>query len=304
MTSSLTISQVAAFAGVTVKTVRHYHRLGLVDEPHRDSSGYRRYGAAELLRLTQVRALAEAGVPLAEIVAMLDADPQRFAAEVANVKQRLTERIRQLVARRDMLDRLATGNRLLLPDRACALLDRAAELGFAAEYLTTCREALILAKALVPDFDDFLNEVERTLDDPQRVALLKRCWEAGAWEPDDPRVVELAAAITEHLLANPEQLAIPNSLEGSTDAATRYGLINDFRTEVSPTWCRLSALIETNLRTAGVDIRHQSPSELARTLSPVESIPRADKLARADDERQSFRSSAHVYSRGPRSYRT
>jgi DNA-binding transcriptional MerR regulator len=35
MTSGFTIGQAAAFAGVTVKTVRHHHRLGLVDEPAR-----------------------------------------------------------------------------------------------------------------------------------------------------------------------------------------------------------------------------------------------------------------------------
>jgi DNA-binding transcriptional MerR regulator len=255
MASGLTISQVAAFAAVTVKTVRHYHRLGLVDEPRRDRSGYRRYGASELLRLAQVRALAEAGVPLAEIGVLIDADPQRFAAKVTDVKQRLTDRIQKLVAQRDMLDRLATGNRLLLPDRACAILDRAAELGFPAEQLAMSGEALILAKALVPDFDAYLTQVEHTLDDPRQVALLKRCWEAGAWEPDDPRVAELATSIAEHLLANPEQLAIPSSLQGSTDAATRHGLINDFRTSNAPTLTRLSALIEANLRTAGIDIR-------------------------------------------------
>ncbi|WP_433663699.1 MerR family transcriptional regulator [Nocardia sp. CA-128927] len=62
-----TIGQAAAFAGVTVTTVRHYHECGLLDEPRCDSSGCRRYRSAELLRLVQVRALAGAGVPLAEI---------------------------------------------------------------------------------------------------------------------------------------------------------------------------------------------------------------------------------------------
>ncbi|MET4612625.1 DNA-binding transcriptional MerR regulator [Rhodococcus sp. PvR044] len=65
MRNGVTIGQAAAFGGVTVKTVRHYHKLGLVKEPERDSSGYRRYGSAELLRLVQVRTLAAAGVPLA-----------------------------------------------------------------------------------------------------------------------------------------------------------------------------------------------------------------------------------------------
>lgn len=68
----LTIGRAAAFAGVTVATVRQYHQQGLVDEPEYDSSGRRRYRSAELLRLVQVRTLAGAGVPLAEIGDLLD----------------------------------------------------------------------------------------------------------------------------------------------------------------------------------------------------------------------------------------
>jgi DNA-binding transcriptional MerR regulator len=62
MTGGITIGQAAAFAGVTVKTVRHYHQHGLIDEPRRDNSGYRRYGSADLLRLVQIRTLAAAGL--------------------------------------------------------------------------------------------------------------------------------------------------------------------------------------------------------------------------------------------------
>jgi hypothetical protein len=38
VTDGVTIGQAAAFAEVTVKTVRHYHLHGLLDEPRRDSS--------------------------------------------------------------------------------------------------------------------------------------------------------------------------------------------------------------------------------------------------------------------------
>ncbi|MFI9366324.1 MerR family transcriptional regulator [Kitasatospora sp. NPDC053057] len=38
-----------------MKAVRHYRKLGLVVVPERDSSGHRRYGSGELLRLVQVR---------------------------------------------------------------------------------------------------------------------------------------------------------------------------------------------------------------------------------------------------------
>lgn len=255
MTDDLTIGQVAAFAGVTVKTVRHYHRLGLVQEPLRDSLGYRRYGSADLLRLAQVRTLAEAGVPLSEIDAMLDADPQQLVVDLADVKQRLTDRIQELIERRATLDRLAAGNRLLLPERACALVERAADLGFPPDYLAQSWESLVLAKALVPgDFDDFLTQGERALDDAQYVNLLKRNWAARTWEPDDPRVAELARDIADHLLATPELLAISTSLQGEADAVARYGLISDHQAQIAPALSRLMELVESNLRSADIDI--------------------------------------------------
>ncbi|MFE5584537.1 hypothetical protein [Kitasatospora sp. NPDC056531] len=43
--------------------MRHYHRHGLVDEPQRDASGYRRYGSEELLRPVQVRTPASSPTP-------------------------------------------------------------------------------------------------------------------------------------------------------------------------------------------------------------------------------------------------
>ena len=33
----LTISQLATYAGVTVRAVRHYHQIGLLPEPERDA---------------------------------------------------------------------------------------------------------------------------------------------------------------------------------------------------------------------------------------------------------------------------
>jgi DNA-binding transcriptional MerR regulator len=118
MMIGMTIGQAAAFAGVTIKTVRHYHRLGLIEEPERDGSGYRRYRSTDLLRLVQVRTLAGAGVPLAEIAALLDADPERFEAALTEVERELTNRIEELIDRRQTLRRLAGGDRVLLPDRA------------------------------------------------------------------------------------------------------------------------------------------------------------------------------------------
>ncbi|GAA0244844.1 MerR family transcriptional regulator [Saccharothrix mutabilis subsp. mutabilis] len=255
----VTIGKAAAFAGVTVKTVRHYHRHGLLAEPPRDSSGYRRYGSADLLRLVQVRTLAAAGVPLAEVGPLLDADAERFAAALTDVERRLTERIAQLVARRDTLRQLADGDRLLLPDRALAILDRLSDLGFSDDYVAGQREALVLAKALAPElFDIFLAQLEHRLDDPEFADLTKRGWEARSWDPDDPRIEELASALADNLLAHRELLATPTGYRPGPDAATRYGLINHHLEDGESTaWTRLNALVEAELRAAGVPIPHQ-----------------------------------------------
>ncbi|MEU9098839.1 MerR family transcriptional regulator [Streptomyces sp. NPDC048361] len=202
MSNGVTIGQAASSVGVTVRMVRHYHKLGLVAEPERDSSGYRRYGSAELLQLVQVRTPAAAGVPPAGIGPLLDADAPRFAT--ADIEGQLVVHIAELTARRDMLHRLAHGDRALLPDRACTVLERMRGLGFVPSYVAAQREALVWTRALVPEgFAGLLAQLEHGLDDPEYVELTKRGREAEAWEPEDPRIEELAAAMAERLLANP-----------------------------------------------------------------------------------------------------
>ncbi|WIN00656.1 MerR family transcriptional regulator [Actinoplanes oblitus] len=255
MTNGVTIGQAAAFVGVTVKTVRHYHKVGLIDEPERDRSGYRRYGSADLLRLVRVRTLAEAGVPLAEIGPMIDGDAERFATTLAGVERQLTARIDELTARRATLHRLADGDRALLPDRAVALLERMPGLGFTANEVAATRDSWVLARALVPDgFDDYLTHVEQALHDTRLVALTRRAAQAATWEPDDPRLVELATAAAEHYLADPALLNTVTGLQARTEAATRYTLIARHGDEPTPATARLTALFEGKLRAAGIRI--------------------------------------------------
>lgn len=60
-------SEIADMASTTVNTVRHYHRLGLLDEPERRFNGYKQYGVRHLVQLLQIRRLVELGVPLGRI---------------------------------------------------------------------------------------------------------------------------------------------------------------------------------------------------------------------------------------------
>ncbi|WPP32520.1 MerR family transcriptional regulator [Streptomyces sp. CL7] len=59
--------QLAELAGTTTKAVRHYHEIGLLDEPERASNGYKRYGVSHLVRLLRIRRLTDLGVALADV---------------------------------------------------------------------------------------------------------------------------------------------------------------------------------------------------------------------------------------------
>ncbi|MFE9728130.1 MerR family transcriptional regulator [Streptomyces sp. NPDC005794] len=60
-------SQLAELAGTTLKTVRHYHEIGLLDEPERAANGYKQYRISHLVRLLRIRRLVGLGVPLSAV---------------------------------------------------------------------------------------------------------------------------------------------------------------------------------------------------------------------------------------------
>ena len=70
------ISEAARLAGVSVRTLRYYDKIGLLSPQEVTSAGYRLYGRAELERLQEILFFRELDFPLEEIKAILD----RFAA--------------------------------------------------------------------------------------------------------------------------------------------------------------------------------------------------------------------------------
>lgn len=62
-----TIGNVARLAGVTAKTIRHYHAIGLLEEPQRDVNNYRLYSVEHLEKLEEIRRLKAFGLSLQHI---------------------------------------------------------------------------------------------------------------------------------------------------------------------------------------------------------------------------------------------
>ncbi|WP_328990924.1 MerR family transcriptional regulator [Kribbella sp. NBC_01245] len=189
----LTISRLAAHAGVTVRAVRHYHQIGLLPEPERDHSGYRAYNAAAVVRLIQIHTLADAGVPLARVQELLDAGAEEFAAGVEQIDKELLAEIRRLQSTRKRLARLAAGEHLALPESVVGYLDRLRGLGVGEWYIELERDAWIMVAAQVPHLVDAVIAMKHaSLEDPDMVKLYGYLQGPLDWTADDPRIVEIA----------------------------------------------------------------------------------------------------------------
>ena len=130
------IGELASRAACDVQTVRFYEREGLLEEPQREASGYRRYDERHLTRLNFIRHCRSLDIPLADVRQLLDfaAKPEQSCAQVnelldghiALVKQRiqaLKALERQLVA----LRRTCNGE----ASQPCAILE---------SFMTTAEE--------------------------------------------------------------------------------------------------------------------------------------------------------------------
>ncbi len=208
------IGELAALAGVSTRTVRHYHHLGLLPEPPRRANGYRHYGLRDAVALARVRRLTglglgldevrdiladDAGRELREVLAELDAD---LARQEEAIRAR-RERLAALLRRADEGGLPAEGP---VSDELAALfgeMDRAAHALPGPEPASAARERELLAllEATAPP-----EERERLLAAVRSMAAapgaMPRMYEAYAQldalaeaSPDDPRVDAAARAV-------------------------------------------------------------------------------------------------------------
>jgi MerR family transcriptional regulator, thiopeptide resistance regulator len=152
MDKPMRVQEFAGMAGVTVRALHHYDRLGLL-KPRRTRSGYRMYSERDLERLEQVVALKFLGIPLKQIKAMLDRDGRGLRAALQLQHTVLEEKRRMLdlaiSAIRDAEQSLDPGGR---PD--AGLLKKIIEViemqdnnEWAAKYYTPEARAMIEARA-------------------------------------------------------------------------------------------------------------------------------------------------------------
>jgi DNA-binding transcriptional MerR regulator len=239
----LTIGQHAAYAGVTVRAVRHYHAKGLLPEPERDYSGYRRYDAKAVVDLIKIRTLAEAGVPLARVQELLHADDEEFAAAVADIDRRLRREIRERQEHRLQIAKLAAGDSLSLPDEVVDYLDRMRAKGIPAALVEGERDGWILMAARWPDrIPEMMADKGAQLEDPRTVQLYQLIGELLEGGPDEEKLNAVADLIAEMS----EQAAERGDLERQRDEMDDdafTALIDTFASESHPLVQRLQELM-------------------------------------------------------------
>jgi DNA-binding transcriptional MerR regulator len=149
--------EVADLAGTTLRTVRHYHDLGILPEPQRSANGYKQYGVDHLVRVLRIRRLTELGMPLQQIV-----EAQDLVDRPHQVLEQVAAEVRDTIAR---LEEVRTELEFIL--EASAPVDVPAPLAtvVADQRLTDADRKLlvVLGRLLTPDSATALAEMLETL---------------------------------------------------------------------------------------------------------------------------------------------
>lgn len=245
------IGELATLAGVSTRTIRHYHHLGLLPEPQRLANGYREYRLRDAVALARVRRLAELGLSLDEVRdALADDEGQELREMLLELDADLAREQAAIAARRARLAALLTEADLhpdstVSPDIAEVLRGLPTGTSAFAEF---DRELLTLAaggrdSGGRSDFAELL----RPLTEPEAYArgqaLIARMDELAEAGPDDPRVAEVAHDLAAHLPAEMVSVMLT-----SLDDATTGHWLEEMLRELPAAQGEVLQLLVTRLR--------------------------------------------------------
>ncbi|MFC4147924.1 MerR family transcriptional regulator [Micromonospora mangrovi] len=239
----LTIGRLASYAGVTIRAVRHYHQIGLLQEPERDASGYRTYDAAAVVRLVRIRTLAEAGVPLARVRELLDAEPETFAAATAEIDRQLRTQIRTLQEHRRRIALLGSGDSLAVPPEVADYLARLRAIGASAATVEAERDAWILMAARWPEsIPQMMEQKVAQLADPKVVRLYQLIGRIAENWADEELLGETADLMSE-LFAQAEAAGELSGMGDTSPDEAFVRLMDSFAYAAHPAVARLRTLV-------------------------------------------------------------
>jgi DNA-binding transcriptional MerR regulator len=156
MPAALTIGDLSRATHLSVKTLRHYHRVGLLVPADIDAdTGYRRYTTDQIPTAQVIRRFRDLDMPLDQIHAVLEAPdlPTRnelISAHLASLEQNLARTQSAVASLRDLLDH---------PSVAVPVTHRRV-----AATMTAAITAVVTMDELVPWYLGAFGELYATLD--------------------------------------------------------------------------------------------------------------------------------------------
>lgn len=115
-------NELATLAGVTVRTLRHYHQIGLLEEPERTANDYRDYTVAHLATVLRIVSFTNLGIPLSEVQRVLN-DTAAAVELLDRIDRQTAEEIKRLETRRRTIKGLKAGG--AAPDLPATLIPHA-----------------------------------------------------------------------------------------------------------------------------------------------------------------------------------
>lgn len=113
------ISEAAAFAGVSTRVLRHYDEIGLLQPSGRSRAGYREYSDGDLLTLQRIVGYRELGLGLDDIRRLLTAAPTEAVEQLEQQEAVLTAAVERLTNQLQFVTKTRKGRKMgvnLTPD--------------------------------------------------------------------------------------------------------------------------------------------------------------------------------------------
>ncbi|MDX6742666.1 MerR family transcriptional regulator [Actinocorallia sp. A-T 12471] len=95
--------ELARITGVTVRALRHYHQVGVLDEPARAHNGYRAYTVRDVARVLRIKRMSALGIPLDRMRPLLDDPSADGTGLLAALDAELAAEIERLTVRRRLI---------------------------------------------------------------------------------------------------------------------------------------------------------------------------------------------------------
>ena len=186
--AALTVGELGRRTGLSVRTLHHYHAIGLLRPARRTAAGYRLYTIRDVMRLQQIVLLRGIGLSLPDIRKSLARDGPTLLDTIALHARRLRQHLAEQRRLCDRLEAIAERLRSPHPPTVDDIVDTIERTTMTDKYFTD-EQHEFLAKRRTEVTDARIREVEAEW--PRLIAEVRAEMDKGT-PPGDPHVQALA----------------------------------------------------------------------------------------------------------------